>query len=60
MKYEKASAEVVLFDNSDVITASSLNNNYSDEAEKVKEENPDNIWGCSDVTSKVNETWPED
>lgn len=53
MKYEKASAEVVLFDNSDVITASSLDDNYQTEADKVKEENPDAVWGCSDLASKL-------
>ena len=53
MEYQKAKAEVVLFDNSDVITASSLDDHYQEEADKFKEENPNVVWGCSDLASKL-------
>lgn len=47
MKYEKASAEVVLFDNSDVITASAMGKDNWDQ-DKIDEE-----YGCNEITSHV-------
>lgn len=47
MKYEKASAEVVLFDNSDVITASAMGKDEWDQG-KIDEE-----FGCNNTTSHV-------
>lgn len=53
MKYVKAKAQVVMFDNSDVVTASSYGNGEG--YEEFQKENPDVPWGCADVASKVAE-----
>ncbi len=47
MKYMKASAEVVLFDNSDVVTASALGGDEWNQEELDKE------YGCDGVTQHV-------
>lgn len=47
MKYTKASAEVVLFDNSDVVTASALGGGEWNQEEIDKE------FGCNGSTSHV-------
>ena len=47
MKYTKASAEVVLFDNSDVVTASALGGSEWNQEELDKE------YGCDGVTQHV-------
>lgn len=48
MKYEKAKAEVVLFDNSDVVTASAMGKDQWDQG-KIDEE-----FGCDEIVNHVN------
>ena len=47
MKYTKASAEVMLFDNSDVVTASAMGKDEWDQ-DKIDDE-----FGCNGTTSHV-------
>ena len=52
--YRKPLAELVKFDDSDIICASNLGWDQ-DEADKFKDENPDAQWGCMDIASKLAE-----
>lgn len=51
MKYTKASAEVVLFDNSDVVTASALGSDEWNQDELDKE------YGCDGLTNHVDKNF---
>lgn len=53
MKYEKASAEVVLFDNSDVITASAMGEWNQDEIDNMTDENGNKEFPCDGETGHV-------